>query len=405
MLIEFTVGNFLSFKEKQTFSMQAASIRDLPDNVMSQNGYKLLRSTAIYGANSSGKSNLIKAMAIMRHYIFNSVKIDSSAKLNYSPFLLNENTKKEPSFFEIVLLIDQVTYRYGFTLTAERIIEEWLYKKSVSNGVEHKLFERDANGIDVDQANFKEGISLEDKTKSNSLFISIVDLLNGEIAKKLMLGIKTFNVISGLGHEKLESVTQQMLHDTQIQPKLLAFYQDLQLGFDNITTKDIPIEQTALPSEVKKQILSQLSDAKIIELRTTHSVYNNEGEVVGQCEFDMDSESDGTHKIIDLSGPCFNTLDNGGVLVVDELDAKLHPLLTKSLIRLFNNPEKNPKNAQLIFATHDTNLLSTTLMRRDQIWFAEKNNQKATELYSLVEIKGVRNDSSLEKDYLRGRYG
>ncbi len=393
MLINFTVGNFRSFKEKKTLSMEASSITELKERVITKGKHKLLPSAVIYGANSSGKSNFIEAIQRFKMLIFISTKLSSASPLNIEPFLLNPNKEKEPSYFEIELFIDNDIYRYGFTVDNKKVYEEWLYEKKDGKGKERCLFIRTEEGIGVEKY-FEEGVGLEDKTRDNALFLCVVDSFNGNTAKKIVFAFARLLCISGIDHDYCYDMTNSICDiSNNLRDEINNLLHVFDLGFDDFL---IPANDEL---------------AKKIKAYTIHNKYDDNGGVIGNIQFNMrDNESSGTKKLFDLIAIIYTAIHFGDTLVVDELDAKLHPILTRKIISLFNDPESNPKNAQLIFATHDTNLLSTKIFRRDQIWFTEKDKTEATDLYSLVEFKEpdgtkVRKDSTLEKDYINGRYG
>ena len=414
MLIEFTVGNFLSFNTKRTLSFKAAAISDL-DNVFTIDNYRLLRSAVVYGANSSGKSNLIKALDGMRNILLNSVKLNDKDPLDYTPFLLSEQSEHAPTHFETEFLIGGKTYRYGFEYTLESIVNEWLFVKQGMTKKETTLFIRTKDGIGITDQ-FVEGKGKEEATNDNRLFVSLVAQLGGKISKQIIEWFRSYNVISGLAHQEYNGFTMRMLHDKKEGcEQALSLFQKLKLGFQELMVKesefnvsDLPID---FPDSVKSKLSKDYSGKKMLSIKTMHNKYDSQGLIIDSVAFDKDrSESEGTKKIIDLTGPIFDSLLSGKMLIIDELDAKLHPLLTIQLVNLFNKKETNPKNSQLLFATHDTNLLNADLFRRDQIWFTEKDEFEQTDLYNLVEFKlpdgtKVRNDSNLEKNYIRGRYG
>jgi len=383
MLIEFTVGNYLSFKDKKTLSLEATAIKDNPDNVVKAGKYKLLRSAVIYGANSSGKSNFLKAMDKMREIIMFSAQNNSTSEIDVVPFLLSTETEKQPSYFEILFLIDNIRYRYGFEADNKIIHSEWLFECKLKT--EKPLFYRDNDSIEV-TANFEEGKGIEAKTRDNALFLSIVDQFNGPISKKIMAWFNGQNNFSGLQHEKENVLTFRILKGEQFAVWIKDFLSPLNLGFQDF----------------------ELKDNRIV---TIHNKLDKDGNIAGRHEFDLlKQESAGTNKLYDMAGNLTFGLKLGSLTIIDELDAKLHPLLTMAIVKLFNSPVHNPKNAQLIFATHDTNLLNYGCFRRDQVYFTEKNDFEATDLYSLVEYiepdgTKVRNDRSFEKDYIAGRYG
>ena len=413
MLLEFSVANFLSFQDKKTLSLIASSISDYKTtNVVETERHKLLNGAIIYGANASGKSNLIRAMSTMSRMIARSFEQTSASKLDITPFLLSTKTENKPSHFEIVFLIDDVRYRYGFEVNNSAVLAEWLFE--TKKKTEKALFLRENDGIEV-LSSFKEAKDLEEKTRDNALFLNVIDQFNGETAKKIIKWFKGFIAISGLSHEGHEMGTIKMLENDNNKSKLLNFYTNLDLGFDKLTIDKEVFDSKKIPSDMPeslvKLLVKDLEGAFRFKIKTLHKKFNEELKEIGQVEFDMRSqESAGTNKVFNISGALFSVLHNGGILVVDELDSTLHPLLTLAITRLFNSKEDNPKNAQLVFTTHDTNLFEYGLYRRDQIYFVEKNSYGASDLYSLVEYKEgdgkkIRKDRSFEDDYINGRYG
>ncbi len=415
MIIEFTTGNFLSFKEKKTLSLESSSITEFNTSTFQIEQFQLLKSAVLYGANSSGKSNFIKAMSTMKQIIMTSAEKSSVSERDIIPFLLNTSTENMPSFFEIVFIVDSVRYRYGFEIDNRKIHGEWLFQLEGNN--EKHLFIRKNDGITISEL-FKEGEELESRTRTNALFLSVVDQFNGEISGNLISWFNDWVTISGLSHEDYRVVTFSLIDNNDYRNRLFDFFKDLDLGFDKLKLRKekfspslLPKDLKDLPSEMLEEITSDLEGKTMAKISTIHKKFDNLGKYVGDLDFSLrDQESSGTNKIIDLSGPIFDTLINGGILVIDELDAKLHPLMTAAITNLFNSSNYNRKNAQLIFATHDTNLLSYGKFRRDQIYFIEKDSFEASDLYSLVEYKEenghkVRKDRSFEKDYIKGRYG
>lgn len=414
MIVQFTVGNFLSFNAKQVLNLEAKGISELKTNICTLKTEKILRSMVIYGANSSGKSNLIKAMERMREVVLSSVRLNDSDELEYSPFLLSIETDSLPTFFEIIFWKESIRYRYGFEYNLRQIENEWLFAGK-SEKSEKTLFIRTIEGIAVD-AKYKEGEGIESKTNNNRLFVSLVAQLGGPISKQILEFFKNYNVLSGLDHNDYKGFTTRMLHkNLNGCEESVELYQKLKLGFQDIKAIESDFNLSEIPEnltdELRIKLVKDFTGKRNISLKTVHNKYDKKGEIVDFVLFDkLKNESEGTNKIIDLSGPIFDTLKFGKALIIDELDAKLHPLITMRIVELFNSPISNTKNAQLIFATHDTNLLGEELFRRDQIWFTEKDEHEQTELYSLYDFNlpdgsKVRNDSNLEKNYIRGRYG
>ncbi len=396
MLINFTFGNFRSFQEERTLSMEASTIKEHGEAVFSEQGLRLLPVCVLYGANSSGKSNVLAALLAMRNVLLSSVRLNPKDKLDYKPFMLNASSKGKPTSFEIQFLLDGMRYRYGFDYDETHICQEWLYEKKQGER-EFNLFLRAEDEFEISKVRFAEGVGLDKMTASNRLFVSLVAQLNGPKSQAILGWFENCNYLSGIDNVGYVDKTLQMLKDhDEGYDKLLEFFHYTQLGFDDIVVnakKDKSGENTTL------------------EAKTVHSIYNEAGEIVGHQQFAKDEmESEGTKKVIELAGPVFDTLKDGKLLIVDELDAKLHPLLTRSIVALFMNKGSNPHGAQLLFATHDTNLLNLAYLRRDQIWFTEKNATESSDLYSLVEFRDergtkVRNDRSVQKDYINGRYG
>lgn len=389
MLLEFTVGNYLSFKDRKTLSLEASSITEFPQNVIDLDNFELLRSAVIYGANSSGKSNFLSALTKMRKIVIESGKQTSTDKIEVSPFLLNTETEKCSSYFEILFLIDGIRYRYGFEIDTDVVHSEWLYVKRKDK--ETELFTRVNGDIDVSK-NFTEGTGLEKRTRDNGLFLSTVDQFNGAISNKIMKWFDNYIILSGVDHQKNRSLSIALMKDNGFKSRFTKFICDFNLGFSGITTND-----------------DNNTDNNLII--THHNKYDVNNELIGSIPFSLIShESSGTNKLFDMAGYIWLGLRVGTIVIIDELDAKLHPLITQAIVKLFNSPESNPNNAQLIFATHDTNLLNYAGLRRDQIYFTEKDQYEATDLYSLVEYKDdgdkkIRKDRSFEKDYIEGRYG
>lgn len=415
MILEFTLENYRSFYGKKTLVLEAdKALKECSDtNLFEYNKHTLLRSLALYGANSSGKSNLVSAMHTMARCVLLSVKLNDNEELEYDPFLLLKGNDS-PTMFEIVFLKGDYYYRYGFRYNLERIVDEWLFRKTTPRSKEQMLFVRNEDGICVDENNFPEGVGYEEKTNDNRLFLSLCQQLGGEISRQVISWFQSdFNVISVLNNQQYRAYSKLFFHKKEsLSAEALDFFQKLRFGFNNILThEEDPNIPQDLPTELKAIFQRETQGKKNIELDSVHNVYSEKGKVIGTINFSFeDRESSGTNKLFDLSGPIFETLYSGAVLVIDELDAKMHPLISQYIIELFNNPETNPKNAQLIFTTHDTHLLSQKILRRDQIWFTEKNAKEQTDLYSLMDIvlpdgTKPRNDANYERNYIAGRYG
>lgn len=414
MLVEFKVGNFLSFKDIATLSMVASPDKEhLDTNTIKINDkLRLIRSAAVYGANASGKTNLFQAMAFMRYFILNSSKESlSTEKIPVDKFSLSTETEKMPSTFEATFIIDNIRYRYGFQVDKDRIHNEWLF--FVPTIREAMLFIREKDKIKLGPG-FKEGKGLEGKTRPNALFLSVSDQFNGEIANRILKWINNFNIVSALDNSEEEVFTISSWDDDDFKDFTLKFLKVADIGIKDLQIKAAPITEEDLPEElpvkIKKKLISKLSKGKMVEVNSIHQKYDRNKKPVSDENFTFDStESAGTKALFAFSAPIYYTLKNNLVLAIDELTAKLHPLLIRAIIEIFHQYNsgrdgKSTSTAQLIFASHDTNILTNQFFRRDQIWFTKKDEYGASELYSLEEYR-VRKDASFNKDYIMGKYG
>jgi uncharacterized protein len=425
MLIEFSVGNYRSFKEKVTFSMVAANLVSQDKNLDNNNifavdeGLSLVKSAAIYGANASGKSNLAKALQFMMWFMINSFKeTQSTDEIWVEPYRLSTETEDRPSFFEIVFLLDGQQHRYGFTADRQRVISEWLYY--IPKIRETKLFSREYNDFDIARIYKANGIS--ERTRSNALFVSVSAQFNVEKSASILDWLMNqFILVSGLNDNQ---TTLKYIFNQEVSVEAMQLLNRLDLdivgfrlqqftgSFDEFI--DEHQKKNGNVSEAEAAIMRdgydfglkhQNEHVTTNKIKTLHRKFNHKGEQVALESFSLlENESDGTQKLFMLASILLYAIKHGSVLVIDEFDARWHPLMSKAIVKLFNSNETNPKNAQLILMTHDTNLLSNKIFRRDQVWFTEKDRYGATALYSLAEYK-VRNDASYGSDYIKGKYG
>ncbi|MDQ1264646.1 MAG: ATPase core protein [Campylobacterota bacterium] len=413
MLLNFYIENFKSFKNRVDFSMEATGLANLIEgNTHKINNISLLKSAVIYGANASGKSSLLDAMAEMKSIVLLSANLN--VKYVHRPFLLNTQNQNEPTSFEIEFIIDEILYYYGFVIDKNGIIlKEYLEQKKLQSGARKVfLFERetsDSTEIKLG-THFKEGKKLELKTRDNSLFLSVVAQFNGEISTKIINWFKNFNILSNLKSEEFQHLSFERLKNEHFKEKIVNLVKSADVGIYDIVNKHISFEELKIKEKeveaLPSFILEHLQKNGVNTIKTEHIVYNEENSFHNYETFELNFESDGTQKLLALSAPIIDTLEKGSVLVVDELDNSLHTDLVEAIVKLFNSKETNPNNAQLIFTTHDTNLLNQEFFRRDQIWFTQKDIFGASELYSLIEYKsGSRNDLNLEKNYLEGKFG
>ncbi|MEK7263971.1 MAG: ATP-binding protein [Bacteroidota bacterium] len=358
----------------------------------------LLKSKAIYGANASGKSNLIRGLVSFIAIVSDSVRDDKILEERIDPFQLSTETVNNPSYFQLSFLLKGVYYRYGFEATVEEIKSEWLIGSPGKKEV--PFFTREVSEIKINERQFKEGSKLLDLFKSgnndvarnNSLFLTTIkSFYNVGIAKEIAEFIKNIIVISGLNDNTLYKNAERYLENNARKEKITDFLKIADTGI-------ISLDKFVLEEHDEREIIKQSY------VFTGHQTYNAASEATTTTILSLlNDESEGTRKIFELSPLIIESLEEKRTLVIDEFDARLHPLLTKKLVQLFNS-ESN-KGTQFVFATHDTNLLDAQLLRRDQICFAEKDKYGASHFYTLVDFKGIRNDASFEKDYIAGRYG
>ena len=407
MLLQFSVNNFRSIKDTIKFSMMASAKDKDKNNSFKIGKYNILKSAVIYGANASGKSNLLKAMAFMGNLVLNKTKvIQSTDRLPHQPFKLNTETENASSSFEIVCFINGIKYRYGFELDDTTVYSEWLYADE--KGKEAKLFYRDKDEKEYINSNkFKEGNSFYDKNESkinileNQLLIWKCDQNGGEISKSILNWFKNFNLIDGMEHKTYIDYTIKQMKHKEFKEKIIELVKTTDIGIEDIFLEEK--EVSPLSDEIKQKILENY---KITSINTYHKKFDENNNEIGNVIFELDKdESKGTNKFFKISAPILNTLRDGKVLIIDELDASLHPMLTKYLINLFHDENINTEKAQLIFSTHDTNLLTNSIFRRDQIWFTEKDKFGATDIYSLLQFKDIKKNDNFGKDYIQGKYG
>lgn len=406
MLIEFSVANYLSFKDKVTFSMAAGKSVKLKDSntFSARRGLRLLKSAVIYGANASGKSNLISAIDFMRRFVINSSsELQKGDAIPVSFFKLNKSSETRTSFFEVIFIINEQIYRYGFEADSERVEREWLYK--IVSDEEELFFERAGDNFALGK--FKEGKGLIKMTRNNALFISVCANFNGKISGVVLEWFMKMRVISGINEQQYRVFSIKFLTDDLLKKKILEMIRIADLNINDFTKVEEEFDKKSfniLDEEIKRKLLDKNVKNELI--KTYHTQFDEQNHPVGFVEFDLDrNESQGTQKFFLILGPIFDTLVRGSVLFIDEMDSQLHPLLTRLIVKLFNSNIENENNAQFIFNTHNTYLLKRDLFRRDQIWFTEKDKYGATDLYSLAEFKTNRSESFSEDDYIKGKYG
>ncbi|MBN1487001.1 MAG: ATP-binding protein [Anaerolineae bacterium] len=433
MLIRFITRNYLSFNEEVEFSMITGRARKHPNHIIRDkawNGIDLLRSAVIYGANASGKSNLIKAMSFAQELIINGTKPKQKIPVNYHK--LQVEGAKTPSKFEFEFKINGNYYAYGFELDAQKIHSEWLY--SISKKSQRMIFERETTEALTVEVAFGD-ITFEDKedkqfldfvakgTRPNQLFLT----------ESIERNVKHFED----AHMWFDKVLEIIFPDTRFRGLGISVSQGDELSnslseylrlFDtgitglSLEPVDMDTELSVLPDALRAELITDLTPGKNISLSTPNNRHyilrlNQDEELevkklmtkhkMAGCDeeicLEISDESDGTQRLLDLTPGLFDLLHNNRVLVIDELDRSLHPHLSYKLLEHFLNSGTG-QESQLIVTTHESHLLDLDLLRRDEIWFVEKSGEGASNIYSLEEFM-PRYDKDIQKGYLLGRFG
>lgn len=412
MLIEFKVKNFRSFRDEIVFSMVAGPDKSLPDHtttIPTFGNRRLLHSAVIYGPNASGKSTLMKAIEFVDNLVNENRKLE---ELDLKPFLLNNESPNAPCEFEITYLdSENVRYQYGFHVTTERIVREWLI--AYPKGSPRIWFEREYLKQENDPKwhlgkhstswhftpNLKgRNRQIEEVTRQDVLFLSnAVKFDHQQLEKALKWFRQGLHIIDINQRNELFSFYSAVKAkgDERLRDRISHLLEIADFGISGLDIQEKIYTEQDLPQELQSKLLGK----KGLNIYMLHP-----GQSSNEIRFPIKEESFGTQRFFALSRPLLEALENGRTLFVDELDASLHPKLLRHLIELFHNPQTNPKGAQLIFNTHDTTLLDGSLFRRDQIWFMEKDREGCSHLYSLLDFS-PRQGEALAKGYLIGRYG
>ncbi len=414
MLIEFSISNFRSIADTQTFSFVADDSKpENPSAVFSPVGsvsiskFKLLKSAAVYGANAAGKSNVIRALSTMKRIVMISAASKQVGdELPVSAFKLDRDLSEQPSEFEVSFIYEGVRYQYGFSASRVRVHEEWLF--AYPKGRPQNWFSRvwNANERKTEwsfSANLQgEKQTWKNATRDNSLFLSTAVQLNSLQLKPVFDWFKhqvRFIGVDGFSPAFSANLCHQAGHDA-----VLSFLKKGDVGIDGLDILADKFKPEALPDEMsealKRVIIDNMQDEDVFEVKTKH--LNDVGEAV---VFDLEEESTGTQKLFAFAGPWLDCLEKGYTLFVDELHDNLHPKLVQYLVELFHNEKTNPNNAQLFFTTHETSILNQAVFRRDQVWFCEKDKRNATQLFPLTDFSPRKGRENLEAGYLSGRYG
>lgn len=406
MLIQFRFKNFKSFRDDTILDLSATKITEHSDRVISAGYEKILPAAAIFGANASGKSNVIEAFRYMMTYVIESFsyggdpddKKTKSKKWKYTPFLFDNTARDAESSFEVYFMDTEEhgykSYNYGFTLNQDGVIEEWLNAKAKTAREYKQVFYRKRDELDLSGLPVRNQELIRISLNQEALIVSLGAKLKIAKLKSIRDWFFSTNFANfGNPYENVflpSLIPEGFAENKAVQDKVVAY-------FSSFDPSIIGFHVEVMNGEDE--------DRRHVKIDAIHRMVGG-----GTASIPLGEESDGTLKMFALYPALQDTLENGGVLFVDELNARLHPLLVRSFLITFLNPEINPKHAQLVFTTHDSWQLSNNLLRRDEIWFTEKDGNGVSALYSLADFVDedgmkIRKDESYEKNYLLGKYG
>jgi AAA15 family ATPase/GTPase len=411
MLIEFRFKNFKSFRDEQVFSMVASSDKSLPENVISDEAlrkHRLVRSAVLYGANAAGKSNFVDALDFVQDFVEGSAERKQDTEIPVQLFRLGTTDDSIPAEFEIVFVHHGVRYQYGFSVDRKRVYEEWLI--AYPKGLPQKWFERSPTTDSLESEWYfgpqlaGEKKRLTSVTRPDVLFLSVAATFNhkqlSQVYNWFSHYLRVIQADRVSGHSSEQLTAEQIVKDENFKAIMQDLLRLADLGIAGLVVKEKPFtEASSHPGVFSQQFRSSLLDQKYFDVQVWHQDSTGPG-----APFSLEDESAGTRKLFAISYPWLYTLAEGFTLVIDEIDTSLHPVLAREMVSLFHNLSLNSHNAQLIFNTHDTTLLDSSLFRRDQVWFVERDNAGASHLYPLLEYS-PRKEEALAKGYLQGRYG
>ena len=412
MLIEFSITNYLSVRERQTLSLTASgTYRELPDNTFATGLTKmpkLLKSSVIYGSNAAGKSNFVRGALFMWDFVLNSAKMQEGDPIDVRPFLLNSRTAQEPSVFEMMFIEDGVRFQYGFAVNRERIHHEWLL--AYPHGRSQRWFERyfdSTTGKETWNINKKflpgNREVWRDATRTNALFLSTAIQLNSLPLRPVFewfdKRLRVFRPHADISREFSAALCQSSKGRLQV----LKFLNQADMDIEGIQIEsrmlgDLGMDD--LPEGLRRALQKEMSEQEVIEILLERSS-SDTGAVV---RLPWESESRGTQKLFAMAWPWINIFNEGRVLFMDEMDTSLHHHIVRFLFEMVHSPESNQSNAQLVCTTHDTALLDNSCFRRDQFWMVEKSADRCSEVYPISDFD-VERGEPLQRRYLEGNFG
>lgn len=405
MLIQFSVTNFLSFRDEVILSLSTNKDNSHKENLLFYKNERILPSVAIYGANAAGKSNLHKAMSAAIRMIRSSNNLQIDQPLLITPFLLNENSRNNKTKFEFIYVYNGIKYVYGFVLDTKYVWEEYLYEYRSSKP--SMIFERSNINTYRFTSKSKPQLSkIVDKNTSNKLFLATATSWNSDLTKDAYMWFS--NMVDTYDSQNLEELMFKEFekNDDSLNEFILHLLQKADINITNFNYEKNKQDANQMLMDIEDFINLRFKDSGILKqpkIMTSHQVIENGKKQ--EYELNYFDESNGTKRLFTYGPVLKNALENGKTIIIDEIDNALHPAMTKSLIEMFQNPNINKKSAQLIFNTHEISLLDLNLFRRDQIYFVEKDNKTGvSDLYSLDDFS-PRKSENIQKGYLQGRYG
>lgn len=410
MLLQFNFQNFKSFREETTLDMTATGISELKHHIIEIGNERVLPVSAIYGANASGKSNIVEAFQYMRHYVLHSFgfggdpvnKREGFKAVKSKPFLFDSKCKNEPSVFEVYFTVDFLdttkVYNYGFSIIQSEIVEEWLnYKPKANKAAFKKVFHRTKNNsISYEGLSERQRENIDSALEKEALVVSLGAKMRIKRFKEVYDWFY-LNEIADFGSPRSTyflstNIPYGFVDNPKVQQDVVRYFSAFDPSIVGFDVQEQEADSENRSGKIKIDALHKMNDSEEL------------------VPIPLSSESAGTLKMFALYPLVHDILEFGGVLFVDELNAKLHPLLVRAFMIMFLDPEKNPNHAQLVFTTHDTWHLNNEMLRRDEVWMTEKGNDGVSTLYSLADFVDdngtkIRKDENYEKNYLLGKYG
>lgn len=400
MILEYTCENYRSIKEKVIFSMLASKDNSFEEFLVDYKGTLINKVAAIYGANGSGKTSFLDSLNFLKLLVCNSNNHQPGDKIRQvSHKLATQNT---PTTYTIQFVKEDVRYAYGLSYTSEQIISEYLYY--FPNGKQAKIFDRNLDEVSFGDKFKKDFEAILNFMKPNKLFLSVSANYSAvKEAELVFLFFKEDLIFYPLPLEIsnwLEYSIERFTQESELKKIFIDFMKSVGTPIQNIDTKfeKKMMSPEFIPDNIPDEIKPFFAQAK--EITSTEANIN-----YGLFSVNLNEESKGIQKLFEVFGPIIDIIFKDKVLIWDEMETSLHPYIVKEILKLIMHGKKDSK-AQLIFSTHDTNLLDLSTFRRDQIWFTELNNKdRATDIYSLAELKNVRKDENISKGYMNGKYG